>query len=61
VRSPILEEVQISELPPASERATVRWDKNPWAAVHGNPSQVREPVFWLWPYWMARYLEIIEG
>lgn len=60
VRSPILEELQISELPHASIRATVRWDKNPWAAIHGNPAQVREPVFWLWPYWMARYLEIIE-
>lgn len=61
VRKPILEEIQISELPPASERATVRWDKNPWAAVQGDPSQVREPVFWLWPYWMARYLEIIKS
>lgn len=61
VRSPILEEVQITELPPASIRATVRWDKNPWAATQGNPSQVREPVFWLWPYWEARYLEIIEN
>ena len=60
VRKPILEEVQISELPPASIRATVRWDKNPWAAVQGNPAQVREPVFWLWPYWEARYLGIIE-
>ncbi len=60
VRTPILEEVQISELPPASIRATVRWDKNPWSAVQGDPHQVREPVFWLWPYWMARYLEIIE-
>jgi hypothetical protein len=60
VRSPILEELQISELPHASIRATVRWDKNPWAAIHGNPAQVREPVFWLWPYWMARYLDIIE-
>jgi hypothetical protein len=60
VRSPILEEVQISELPSASERATVRWDKNPWAAVQGDPQQVREPVFWLWPYWMARYLDIIQ-
>lgn len=59
VRSPILEELQISELPHASIRATVRWDKNPWAAIHGNPAQVREPVFWLWPYWMARYLGII--
>ncbi len=61
VRSPILEEVQISELPPASIRATVRWDKNPWAAIQGDPSQVREPVFWLWPYWEARYLGIIEN
>jgi len=60
VRTPILEDLQIDELPPASIRATVRWDKNPWAAVQGNPSQVREPVFWLWPYWEARYLGIIE-
>jgi hypothetical protein len=60
VRKPILEEIQISELPPASMRATVRWDKNPWAAVSGDPSQVREPNFWLWPYWMARYLGIIQ-
>jgi hypothetical protein len=61
VRSPILEEIQISELPPASIRSTVRWDKNPWAAVQGDPSQEREPVFWLWPYWMARYLDIIQS
>ncbi len=61
VRIPILEEVQIDELPPASERATVRWDKNPWAATQGDLYQVREPVFWLWPYWMARYFKIIEG
>ena len=60
VHTPILEETQISELPPASIRATVRWDKNPWAAIQGDPKQVREPVFWLWPYWMARYLEIIK-
>ena len=61
VHKPILEELQISELPPASMRGTVRWDKNPWAAISGNPSLVREPVFWLWPYWMARYLGIIQG
>jgi hypothetical protein len=60
VRKPILEEIQVSELPPVSERSTVRWDKNPWAAVNGDPSQVREPVFWLWPYWMARYENIIQ-
>ena len=61
VRSPILEEIQISELPPASERATVRWDKNPWAARQGDLGMVREPVFWLWPYWMARYQKIIQN
>ncbi len=61
VRSPILEEIQISDLPPASERATVRWDKNPWSAIQGNLTQVREPVFWLWPYWMARYQGIIRN
>jgi hypothetical protein len=61
VRRPILEEVQVSELPPPSIRATVRWDKNPWAAASGDPRQVREPNFWLWPYWMARYLGIIKA
>ncbi|MBK8884929.1 MAG: regulator [Bacteroidales bacterium] len=60
VRKPILEEIQVEELPSASERSTVRWDKNPWSAVQGNASQVREPVFWLWPYWMARYLNVIQ-
>jgi len=61
VRRPILEETQIDQLPPASIRATVRWDKNPWSAVQGNPKSMREPVFWLWPYWEARYLGIIEN
>ena len=60
VRSPVLEEVQITELPPASERPTVRWDRNPWSAIQGDLTKVREPVFWLCPYWMARYLEIIQ-
>ncbi len=60
VRTPIMEEVQIDKLPPASIRATVRWDKNPWSAVNGNPNSMREPVFWLWPYWEARYLGIIS-
>jgi hypothetical protein len=60
VRTPILEEVQIDKLPPASIRATVRWDKNPWSAVNGSPNSMREPVFWLWPYWEARYLGIIQ-
>lgn len=60
VRTPVLEEIQVDQLPPASIRATVRWDKNPWSAINGNPRQVREPVFWLWPYWMARHLGVIR-
>jgi len=60
VRVPVMEEIQIDKLPPADIRATVRWDKNPWAAIQGNPHSMREPVFWLWPYWEARYLGIIK-
>jgi len=61
VRTPILEDIQIDKLPPASERAVVRWDKNPWSAIQGSSRIEREPVFWLFPYWMARYLEIIQN
>ncbi len=60
VRKPTLEDIQVNQLPPASIRATVRWDKNPWDAISGNPGMEREPVFWLLPYWMGRYLEIIK-
>lgn len=60
VRTPVMEEVQVSELPPASIRAAVRWDRNPWIAVNGFASIEREPVFWLLPYWMGRYLKMIE-
>ena len=60
VRTPVLDETQVSELPPASIRATVRWDKNPWSVNTGNPNMEREPVFWLLPYWMGKYLKMIE-
>ena len=59
VRYPVLDDVQVDEVPPASIRGTIRWDKNPYAAVSGNPSVEREPVFWLLPYWMGRYLGMI--
>ena len=59
VRIPTLEEWQTNKLVPPSIRATVRWDKNPWAAVAGNPHREREPVFWLLPYWMGRYIGVI--
>jgi hypothetical protein len=60
VRTPVLDELQVNELPPASIRSVVRWDKNPWAAINGVPNIEREPVFWLLPYWMGRYLKMIE-
>jgi hypothetical protein len=60
VHSPVLDELQVSELQPASIRATIRWDKNPWSIGRGNPHVEREPVFWLLPYWMGRYLEMIK-
>jgi hypothetical protein len=47
-------------LQPASLRMTVRWDKNPWTLAGGDPHKEREPVFWLLPYWMGRYLKMIE-
>jgi ligand-binding sensor domain-containing protein len=60
VNKPVLDDVQIDQLPPASMRMVVRWDKNPWAAAGGDPSMEREPVFWLLPYWMGRYLKMIQ-
>lgn len=60
VRQPVLDDLQASELPPASIRAVVRWDKNPWVAINGDPNMEREPVFWLLPYWMGRYLDMIK-
>jgi hypothetical protein len=47
VHHPVLDELQVSELQPAGIRATIRWDKNPWALTTGNPHVEREPVFWL--------------
>ena len=60
VRSPILEEIQVNELRPPSEYRTMRWDRNPYLAVSGDPSQEKEPVYWLLPYWMGRYQGLIK-
>lgn len=59
VRSPVLEDIQVNELRPPSEYRTMRWDRNPYHAIAGNPQQEREPVYWLLPYWMGRYLGLI--
>ncbi|MCF2503637.1 regulator [Dyadobacter sp. CY107] len=60
VRTPVLEDQQVNALQPASLRMTVRWDKNPWTLAGGNPQVDREPVFWLLPYWMGRYMNMIK-
>ncbi|MEJ7643665.1 MAG: regulator [Chryseolinea sp.] len=60
VHYPVLDEVQVNVLQPASIRATVRWDKNPWSISPGNHHVEREPVFWLLPYWMGQYLKMIN-
>ena len=60
VHSPVLDDLEVDQLPPASIRATVRWDRNPWGAISGAPNTEREPVFWLYPYWMGRYLKMIR-
>ena len=60
IHQPDISEFEVNVLPPASIRATVRWDANPWLATSGNPEVEREPVFWLLPYWMGRYLNMIR-
>jgi hypothetical protein len=60
VHEPVLDDTQVNELQPPSIRATIRWDKNPWGISGGNHHVEREPVFWLLPYWMGRYLEMID-
>lgn len=60
VREPVLDDLQVDQLPPPGIRTAVRWDKNPWAAINGYPDIEREPVFWLLPYWMGRYLKMID-
>ncbi|MCB0686758.1 MAG: hypothetical protein KDC53_09535 [Saprospiraceae bacterium] len=59
VRYPALEDRQTEFLVPPSMRATIRWDRDPWSATEGDPYREREPVFWLFPYWLARYLGMI--
>lgn len=60
VHEPVLDEWQINTLPPPAIRTAIRWDKNPWDAVSSYPNREREPVFWLLPYWMGRYLKMID-
>jgi len=60
VRKPYLENLQVDQLRPPSEYRMIRWDKNPYYAVAGNPAEEKDPTYWLLPYWMGRYLELIK-
>ncbi len=56
VRRPELEYIQTHRLPPPSERGVPRTDENPWRATQGDGGLTEsDGVFWLMPYWMARF------
>ncbi|RJP31391.1 MAG: regulator [Candidatus Omnitrophota bacterium] len=66
VRRPMLEPLQLDRMLPPSERGVMRWDKNPWEAVSGDfhDAQGRLEscgVFWLLPYWLGRYCDLISS
>lgn len=61
VREPILEDIQTSRLLPPGETGVIRWDKNRWQAVQGDGGNTEwAPTFYLFPYWLGRYLGLIE-
>jgi hypothetical protein len=61
VRAPEIEPLQTERMLPPSERFTIRWDQNPWAAVNGEKGeQESDGVYWMLPYWMGRYYGFIK-
>ncbi|MFM1941972.1 MAG: hypothetical protein RI897_954 [Verrucomicrobiota bacterium] len=65
VRHPLPDPLQLNRMLPPSERGVMRWDKNPWETTSGDfgdPQGHLESsgVFWLLPYWMARYNNLIQ-
>ncbi len=62
VHWPQVDDLQIDRVLPPSERAPMRWDGNPWSAVHGeNGMSESSGVHWLLPYWMGRYYGFIRA
>ncbi|MEN8191275.1 MAG: regulator [Bacteroidota bacterium] len=60
-REPIMEDLQTSKLLPPSERAIMRWDRNPWVADTGDGGySERDGVAWMLAYWVGRYYGYIE-
>ena len=57
---PQLDDLETDRVLPPSERGTIRWDGNPWSAVHGEDGMSESSgVHWLLPYWMGRYYGFI--
>ncbi len=56
VHEPVLDDVQVDRVLAPGERATMRSDSNVYSAVRGEDGMSESSgVFWLLPYWMARY------
>jgi hypothetical protein len=57
---PVEGERQTRRLLPPSKRAVFRWDRNVYYADHGAGGQWEgSSVFWLLPYRMGRYYDLI--
>lgn len=62
VRKPYADAWQVDCVLPASERAILKWDANPYRAVDGEDGRTESPAAsWLFPYWIGRYLGLISG
>lgn len=60
VRAPELEHWQTARLLPPGERGVPRTDDNTRLAIQGDGGRTEsDGVFWLLPYWMARYQGLI--
>lgn len=60
VRRPYADAWQVDRVLPASERAILKWDANPYRAIDGEGGETESPAAsWLMPFWLARYLGVI--
>jgi hypothetical protein len=61
VRKPVLEMLQIEEVPPVSLRARYRTTPSAVSGRFGTGHEERKPVYsWLVPYWLGRYIGAIK-
>lgn len=44
---------------PQYERSQTRWNANPFQLNGGSGNSMSDPGVWLYPYWLARYLQIL--